>query len=131
MRDKIVELSQKYNICGIGYDPWNCSRLATELQDKHGFNMMKFMQGAAAMNEPSKQLEKMVIARELRHGGHEVLRWMASNATAKTDPSGNIKPDKSKSTEKIDGIVALAMAIGLAGVNDAGSVYETRGIRVL
>ena len=66
------------------------------------------------MTAPTKELLTLILDQRLAHGGHPVLRWMASNAAAKQDPSGNIKLDKSKSTEKIDGIVALAMAIGRA-----------------
>ena len=65
------------------------------------------------MNEPNKLFERFMMKGELKHGGNPILRWMASNATAKTDASGNIKPDKSKSTEKIDGVVASIMAVGL------------------
>lgn len=51
----------------------------------------------------------------MRHGGHPVLRWMADNVTVTSDSNGNIKPDKKKSTEKIDGIVALVMALAAEG----------------
>ena len=71
----------------------------------------------------------LILSKKLHHGGHPVLRWMADNVVVKEDPAGNIKPDKSKSTEKIDGIVATIMALDLAIRNQEGpSVYETRGI---
>ncbi len=67
---------------------------------------------------------------ELHHGDNPVMRWMASNATVRMDPAGNIKPDKARSREKIDGIVALVMAIGQATVREVPetSVYNTRGL---
>jgi len=67
------------------------------------------------------------------HGGNPVLRWMADNVAAKQDPAGNVKPDKSKSTNRIDGIVASVMAIGRASVaaGPAVSIYEERGVREL
>ena len=84
------------------------------------------------MNEPTKRLERLVLEGALRHGGNKVLRWMASNVSVRTDPAGNIKIDKQRSTEKVDGMVALVMAMGRAGVtSSSASVYETRGILTL
>ena len=69
----------------------------------------------------------------IAHAGHPILRWMASNVSVKTDAAGNIKPDKKTSSEKIDGIVALTMAIGrlMAEPPHEQSVYETRGLWLL
>lgn len=114
IRQQINEVCETYEVQAIGYDPWNAQMLAQQLQDEDGLPLEKFRQGYISMNEPSKYFESLMMKGDLKHGGNEVLRWMASNATAKTDPSGNIKPDKQKSTEKIDGIVASIMAIGLA-----------------
>jgi phage terminase large subunit-like protein len=81
------------------------------------------------MAAPTKELEKMVIAQELVHGGNPVLTWMVSNTVVRTDPAGNIKPDKEKSTERIDGVVALVMALDRATRNgNTASVYESRGV---
>jgi len=76
---------------------------------------------------------KLVLEERLAHGGNEPLAWMADNVTVRTDPAGNVKPDKEKSTEKIDGIVALIMGIDRAIKNEGGggSVYDTRGIIVI
>lgn len=95
--------------------------------------MIEFRQGMISMNEPTKELERLVMSGAIRHGGNPVLRWMASNVTVKTDPAGSIKPDKQKSTEKIDGIVALIMAIGRAITTkkQQPSVYEERGVLVV
>ena len=73
----------------------------------------------------------MGVSREVLAGcGHPVLRWMMDNIFIRTDPAGNIKPDKEKSTEKIDGAVASVMALDRAVWNggSAGSVYDERGI---
>ena len=71
----------------------------------------------------------MILAHKIIHGGHPVLRWMANNVIVKQDPAGNIKPDKSRSTEKIDGIVATIMALDMAlRSKTRTSVYESRGI---
>ena len=84
------------------------------------------------MSAPAKELEKLVVSRSLRHGGNPVLRWMASNVAVETDAAGNVKPSKGKSRERIDGIVALCMALGrLISHGDDASPYETRGLRVV
>jgi phage terminase large subunit-like protein len=78
------------------------------------------------MNAPTKRLMEMVLSGEVAHDGNPVLRWMASNVIAAKDPAGNIKPDKAKSREKIDGIVALIMAIfvALGTTDDSDSGFE-------
>jgi phage terminase large subunit-like protein len=82
------------------------------------------------MSAPTKELERLVLDLRLDHGGHPVLRWCAGNVAIDTDPAGNIKPAKDKSTERIDGIVAAIMGLGVAlSVEPEGpSVYETRGL---
>jgi phage terminase large subunit-like protein len=94
--------------------------------------MVQFGQGFASMSPPMKELERLVLSKKLIHGNNPVLTWMADNLVARMDPSGNIKPDKEKSREKIDGVVALIMAIDLALRHpEVKSVYEKRGIRTL
>ena len=76
--------------------------------------MVPFGQGYASMSSPTKELLNIVIAKQIRHGGNPVLRWMADSMTVKQDPAGNIKPvkpDRGKSGKRIDGIVALIMAL--------------------
>jgi phage terminase large subunit-like protein len=112
IRRDIVELSQKYNIRQVGIDRWNATQLSTQLQGD-GVNVLGFGQGYGSMSAPSKQLENLVLAEKLRHAGNPVLSWMAGNVAVQSDHQGNIKPSKAKSTERIDGIVSLVMAIGL------------------
>ena len=77
-------------------------------------------------------LETLIMGRHLHHGNNPVLRWMASNCSIQTDPAGNIKASKSKSSEKIDSIVALIMGLARATAgNETGSVYDERGITLL
>ena len=86
------------------------------------------------MSPPTKELMKLTLEQRIAHGGQPVLRWMMDNIFIKTDPAGNIKPDKEKSTEKIDGVVATVMALDRAirCGNDAGeSVYDGRGILMI
>ena len=113
VRRDIVNLASKYRIRGIGLDPWGSAHLGQQLQGD-GLPMQDFRQGYGSLSGPSKQLENFVVSGKLRHGGHAVLSWQASNVAIQQDSAaGNIKPSKAKSTERIDGIVSLVMAIGL------------------
>jgi phage terminase large subunit-like protein len=76
--------------------------------------MVECGQGFRSMSEPSKKFEELIVAKQLRHGGHPVLRWMVSNVAKREDPAGNIKPDKAASSDRIDGVVASIMALGRA-----------------
>ena len=84
------------------------------------------------MSPPTKEVETMVRAGTLAHGGNPVLAWNVSNVSIRTDPAENKKPDKEKSIERIDGAVGLIMAIGRAMLKGGPvkSVYEDRGILV-
>src|SRR5437867_7850121 len=64
------------------------------------------------MSPAAKEFEKLLLGRQLAHGGNPVLAWMASNVAIRCDAADNIKPDKAKSRNRIDGIVALVMAAG-------------------
>ena len=90
-------------------------------------------QGFLSLAAPTAELERLVIARSLWHGGHPVLRWNASNVAVRQDPAGNIKPDKARSRERIDGIAALVIALGRALLQDQDgiSVYNHRGLLIL
>ena len=72
--------------------------------------MVEFRQGFRSMAAPTRELEKLIVSQKLAHGGNPVTRWMAANVAVAQDPAGNLRPAKDKSTERIDGIVALIMA---------------------
>jgi phage terminase large subunit-like protein len=126
------ELAQLYDIDELGYDRWGATELVQKIQAA-GLAVIPIGQGFASMAAPTKELLNLTLAGRLRHGGHPVLRWMASNMVVQQDPAGNLKPDKNKSTEKIDGMVALIMAIDRATrqPGEGDSVYESRGLIVL
>jgi len=127
----IVELSERYNIREIAYDRWNATMMVQALQDD-GFTMVPFGQGFKDMSPPTKELMRLVLERKINHGGHPVLRWNMDNAFVRTDPAGNLKIDKEKSTEKVDGAVALVMALDRAMKNlGGGSVYDDRGLLII
>lgn len=127
----IIDLGKIYRICEIAYDRWNATQMVQNLEDEE-FTMVPFGQGFKDMSPPSKELYKLLMSGELIHGGNPVLKWMAENIVMNQDPAGNIKPDKEKSTEKIDGIVAEIMAIDrcIRNKNSQGSVYDDRGLIV-
>jgi phage terminase large subunit-like protein len=130
IREDIRELAERYEIQSIAYDRWSAVQLVTQLTSD-GAACVPVGQGFASLSAPAKELEKCIMGRTLHHGDHPVLTWMAGNVCAEHDAAGNIKPSKRKSSEKIDGIMALCMALGEAARHTEGegeSVYDTRGL---
>ena len=128
--EKFIErLGETYRIREIAYDRWNATQMVQNLEDM-GFTMVPFGQGFKDMSPPSKELFKLLMEGNIIHGGNPVLKWMASNVVMRQDPAGNIKPDKEKSVEKIDGIVASIMALDrcIRNGTGSGSVYDERGV---
>ena len=129
LKKQIIEDCAAFRVKELAFDRFNATQLVTDLTNE-GVPMVPFGQGFVSMSAPTKELEKLLLGGRVAHSGNPVLRWMASNVSVRQDPAGNLKPDKSKSTEKIDGIVALCMALGRAIVQpeETDSVYETRGV---
>ena len=125
----IEDLGKRFHIKEIAFDRWGAVQMVQNLEGL-GFTVVPFGQGFKDMSPPTKRLMELVLERNVAHGGHPVLRWMMDNIFVRTDPAGNIKPDKEKSTEKIDGAVAAVMALDRAVRNGGsiGSVYDERGI---
>ena len=126
----IEELGEKYHILEIAFDRWGATQMVQDLEGM-GFTVVPFGQGYSSMSAPSKEFYKILMERNMVHGGHPVLRWMAGNVVIDTDPAGNIKVTKARSKEKIDGIVAAIMALDRCirnQVQKQGSVYDERGI---
>ncbi|WP_394887192.1 terminase large subunit, partial [Clostridium butyricum] len=127
----IEELGKKYNIKQIAFDRWGAVQMVQNLEGL-GFTVVPFGQGYKDMSPPTKELMKLTLENKMAHGGNPVLSWMMDNVYVRTDPAGNIKPDKEKSTEKIDGVVALIMALDRAIRKEIKeNVYEKRGMRSL
>jgi len=149
------EISEKYNILGLAYDRWRINdflvaldslgieawidksqREDTEdfLESRDGIRLVPFGQGFRDMGPALENLEMSILEGNLQHDGNPCLTWNISNAIAVLDPSGNRKFDKSKVRFRIDGAVALAMAVGLKSHGYAverESVFESRGVRSL
>lgn len=110
VRNKILEVGRQFRLRELAYDRWNSSMLVNQLIND-GINCVPIAQSNGAMNAPARELERVLADGLLRHGGNPVLRWCAGNAIAHVDASGEIRPSKSKSVERIDLLVAMVMAI--------------------
>jgi phage terminase large subunit-like protein len=129
----IDELGTRFNIREIAFDRWGAVQMSQNLEGL-GFTLVQFGQGYRDMSPPTKELMKLTLEQKIAHNGHPVLRWNMDNIFIKRDPAGNIKPDKEKSTEKIDGTVATIMALDRAircGNDTGDSIYDERDLLVL
>lgn len=129
----IDELGTRFNIREIAFDRWGAVQMSQNLEGL-GFTLVQFGQGYRDMSPPTKELMKLTLEQKIVHNGHPVLRWNMDNIFIKRDPAGNIKPDKEKSTEKIDGTVATIMALDRAircGNDTGDSIYDSRDMLVL
>jgi phage terminase large subunit-like protein len=111
VREEAQAIAERIDVGEIGYDRWNASQLVTDLQ-ADGATLVAISQTHAGLSAGWRELEKAILEHKFRHGGHPILRWMAGNVEVETDSAGNQKPSKARSTERIDGIVGLDMAIG-------------------
>lgn len=121
IRQKLRDLFEEYDIREVITKRWNATQLQTQLMDD-GFNVFQAGDGYKDMSAGSKELEKLLMEGSLKHGGNPVLRWMAANIAIRTDPEGNIRPDKEASTDRFDGIEALVIAIGRGLTQQEGEV---------
>jgi phage terminase large subunit-like protein len=132
---QIEQDAEAYDIQQLAFDSWGASQVQTKLAEIGGREdwIVKFGQGFASMSPAMRDLERLILGHRLAHGNNPVLTWMADNLVVDTDAAANIKPDKEHSIERIDGMVALIMAVATAmrGGGKPESVYEKRGIRQL
>ena len=127
---QVEEDAEKFQIMEIPFDRWGASSVVQTLE-KMNLKVIQFGQGYQSMSPPMKELERLVASHKIAHGNNPVLTWMADNLIALMDPAGNIKPDKKKSKEKIDGVVAMLMGLdrALRNQGETGkSVYDEHGI---
>jgi len=115
----------------IGVDPWSGTQFMTDLMNE-GFPVVEVRQGFKTMSEPTKKLLELVLGGKLAHDGHPVMRWMMSNVSIDIDPAANHKPSKKKSRQKIDGPVALIIALsrGLARQSTPGRAAPFAGVDI-
>lgn len=128
----------RYLVQEIAYDRWNAQQLVNNMVSA-GAPMVTMGQGFASMSAPTKDLQRLVLIGTpekpiIRHGGNPLMRWMVDNFAVAMDPAGNIKPDKANAGDKIDGVVALIMALSraLAAREARGvSAYESKDLLVV
>ncbi|MET0154756.1 MAG: terminase TerL endonuclease subunit [Rickettsiales bacterium] len=133
IKEGILADAKAFRVVDVGYDPWQATQLAQDLA-KERIEMTEVRQTVQNLSEPMKQLEALVLSGKFRHNGCPVMTWMVSNVVAHVDKKENIWPNKDRPENKIDGVVALLIALARALYGDGApdpSVYETRGIRTL
>lgn len=111
VRQQLQAWDQEFDVREIAFDPWNATDLVGRLSEGDGFTCSPMRQGFASLSAPTKSLEKLILGRTLQHDGNQVLRWNVANVSIETDAAGNLKPSKKVSTERIDGVIALVMAL--------------------
>ena len=152
VRQSILDDHEHLQIRDLAFDPFGATHITQELENLVGeksslpkekrLNLVPFRQGFLSMSGPTKDLLTLLTAKKIRHGGNPVLSWMADACTAIQDAAGNVKlvkPDRRKNARRIDGIIALIMALDRAMRNQAEviagdksvSTYEDEGILVL
>ena len=129
----IAKLSERFRIREIAYDRYGAEKIRRDLEElgaEHAFEVIPFGQGFISMSPPSKDFYQFVMEGRIRHGRHPVLDWNMGNVIIDQDAAGNIKPNKKKSTEKIDGVVAMIMGLARAtlGGGITESAYAERGL---
>lgn len=128
IEEDVKTICDRFRVQKMGIDRWNSLQISQHFMDE-GIDVVGIGQGTQGMSAPMKALERMVVNHTIHHNGNAVLRWMFGNVAVKVDPAGNIKPDKSKVADKIDGIVALIIALATWMEDDEGpNPYEGQGI---
>ncbi len=126
----IREDCARFGVETVYFDPWNATQVANRLQAE-GVQLVEFGQTIKNYNAPMRELERLVTSGKLKHDGNPCMRWMVAHTSARKDPSGNVRPDKEKSSDHIDGVCSTIMALQGALAGEGESVYETRGIDAL
>lgn len=135
VRQELHALAETYDVQEIAYDRWGATALISQLMEDGLNQVVPCGQGFATMSAPSKEVERLVLGKLLEHKGSPVLRAHLDAVTVSSDPAGNIKPDKKKSNGRIDGVVAMVMAVHAAtlslGAASTRSIYEERGLETV
>jgi len=128
VREQLNEDAERYDLVEVALDPWNATHLATELESEDGIDCVMVRQNMSTLAAPTSRFEELLLEGHLRHDGNPVLRWNVSNVVTTSDPSGNRRPCRKQSREKIDGVAATLTGLARWLLDDIGpSVYEERG----
>jgi phage terminase large subunit-like protein len=124
VEDHVRELCARFNVREVAFDPHMGRNMIANLQED-GFPVVEMRQGWITMAPAIRELERAIVGRRFRHGGHPVLRWNFDNIAVETDKAGNKSFHKGKSTDRIDGAVAAAMAVARCAAGDSSrSSYD-------
>ena len=126
IKERVRWCGERFEVKELAYDPWGAEAIGQDLE-REGVTICRVRQGVASLSEPMKEMYGRVLACQFQHGSNPVLRWMVGNTAAKMDDNGNIKPDKAKSTERIDGVSATITAMARALVVDMGGGWDFGG----
>lgn len=129
-RTIVDEIAPRYNVKRIGYDPWNATQFALQLE-KAGFEMVEVRQGARTLSAPCKVLHALVKAGRVHHNGNAAMTWCVANTSVKEDENENIRPVKTRKKKRIDGVVGAVTALSqlLVLPDRPASPYKYRGVR--
>lgn len=130
IKEQLIKDREHFDIKEVKYDRWGATKLVQDLEDE-GFTCVPMGQGFASMSPPTKEFEKLCLEQAINHNGNPIMNWAMNNVVVAQDPAGNLKPDKSKATERIDPVVAGIMGLDGAirhNFNSGKSVYDERGI---
>jgi phage terminase large subunit-like protein len=127
---EIIALKERYKIKQIGFDLRNAGTVE-QMLEAAGFTLVDMPQNVVTYNAPMKEIEALVQRGLIAHGNNEVLNWAIGNVVAWTDMSGNVRPDKRRSKDKIDPAVSIFMAMGRAMVNQGKMVFKARPVLVV
>lgn len=124
VEQKVRDLCEDFHVQEIAFDPHLARNMMQNLAED-GYPAVEMRQGWVTMAPAVKELERAILGRKLRHGGHPILRWQFENVEVETDKAGNRQFHKGKSRDRIDGAVACAMAVARAAANAGASVYAS------
>jgi phage terminase large subunit-like protein len=129
IEDDLREISKEFQVVEVAYDPFQATQFATRMLAE-GFPMVEMRAAVRTFSEPMKFLDALITDGKFHYNGDPILTWMFSNVVAHYDNKDNVYPRKERPENKIDGVVALIMALGRAMIGSgvqAKSIYETRG----
>jgi phage terminase large subunit-like protein len=122
---QVHQLAERFHVQQLAVDRWNSTMIVVRLQEA-GLPVVLHGQGFASMSAPTKEFEKLVLDQKLYHDSNPVMRWCLGNVQLARDAADNIKPDKARSLDRIDGATAAVMAVAVASASPSGSVYAER-----
>jgi phage terminase large subunit-like protein len=122
IKARILADAELVDLRNIGYDRWNAIKIVQELEDE-GLNLTGVAQTLASLSAPTKELLRLIDAGAVRHGANPIMRWMVANVVPLIDAEENVKPDKKRSKDKIDGVVALANALKVLAEDAGGGAF--------